>query len=137
MENTQQLLEKMEMTNRRQLLLTKILCVLCALAVICCLVVMVTVSKTASALTALAEPVQALAAQAESVLNDLGTASASLSQVDFAGMADQVDTIAAESQTAIAQATEKLDAIDIDTLNKAIADLAQVVEPLAKLTNIW
>lgn len=137
MENTQQLLEKLESANRKQLFFTKILCVICALAVICSLVVMITVSKAASALTELAEPVQALAVQAEAVLTDLGTAAESLAQVDFAGMVSQVDTLTTESQEAVAQAMEKLDAIDIETLNKAIADLAQVVEPLAKLTNIW
>ena len=42
-----------------------------------------------------------------------------------------------ESQAAVADAMEKLDTIDIDTLNKAIADLAEIVEPLAKVSKIF
>ncbi len=136
MENTQQLLEKMEAVNRKQLLFTKIMCILCALAVICSLVVMITVSKTASALAELSAPMQELAEQAEGVMTDLSTAANELSKADFSGMVTQVDALASESQAAIAEASKKLDAIDIDTLNKAIRDLAAIVEPLAKISRL-
>lgn len=140
MENNPQmqaLLEKIEVTNRQQLLFTKILCVLCALAVICSAVIMVTVCQTASALTTLVTPLRELAGQAEVVLKDLGTAANKLAQSDFSGIAGQIDTLVADSQTALAEAMKKIDTIDIDTLNKAIKDLAVAAEPLAKLGKLF
>ena len=158
MENNPQmqaLLEKIEATNRQQLLFTKILCVLCALAVICSLVVMVTVTKTATQISELAAPIQDLTAQSQTVLhdlsvtlkdlsakagtvlNDLETAASELSKVDFGSMVSQVDTLTKDSQAAVEEALSKLDAIDIDTLNKAIKDLAAVVDPLAKVGKIF
>ena len=58
-------------------------------------------------------------------------------QLDLAGMVENVDTLATTSQSAVEHATEKLDTIDLETLNKAIADLADVVEPLAKFFNVF
>jgi len=147
MDNNQQMqtiLTTMEQHNRKQLLWTKLLCLLCALLVICSLVVMVTIASTAAQLTELAAPIQALttsiqdlATQAQAVLTDLGTAANALTLVDFSAMASQVETLAADSQAAVTEAMKKLDAIDIDTLNKAIKDLAAIVDPLAKVGKLF
>ena len=154
MDNNQQMqtiLTTMEQHNRKQLLWTKLLCLLCALLVICSLVVMVTIASTAAQLTELAAPIQTLttsiqdlivpiqdlATQAQAVLTDLGTAANALTLVDFSAMASQVETLAADSQAAVTEAMIKLDAIDIDTLNKAIKDLAAIVDPLAKVGKLF
>lgn len=144
MEYHQELFEKLEKHTRQQLLFTKILCILCAAAVICSVVLMVVVSGAANELMALATPLQALtvqiqgvAAQAETVMTDLGTVAGELANADLGGMVTQVNTLATDSQTAVADAMKKLDTIDIETLNKAIQDLADVVEPLAKVSNIF
>lgn len=128
---TQALLTKLETHSRQQLLFTKVLCILCALALVCSVVIMVTVCKTASALTELIKPVQELAVQAEATLTDLDTAASKLAQADFSGMVSQINTLAADSQAAVGEAVKKMDALDIETLNKAIRDLAAAVEPLA------
>ena len=47
------------------------------------------------------------------------------------------DALVSDSQTGLTEAMNKLNAIDIDTLNKAIESLADVIEPLAKLSNIF
>lgn len=147
MEDTQQMqaiLAKMEQNNRQQLLFTKILCGLCAAAVICTLVLMIVVSGAAKELVALAEPLQALtaqvqglAAQAQNVMTDLGMAAEELSKADFSGMVNQVDTLVKNSQSAVTEAVKKMDTIDIDALNKAIKDLAAIVEPLAKVSKFF
>jgi len=144
MDNNQEILARMERHTRQQLLFTKILCVLCALAVICMLVLTVTISNVANELLVLAAPLQELAAQiqevakqAETVMDDLGTAAKALAATDFGGMVAKVDALTADSQSAVAEAMEKLDTIDIATLNKAIKDLAAVVEPLAKIPGIF
>ena len=50
MENNQELLSRLEKHTRQQLLFTKILCILCALAVVCSLVLMFAVTGAAAEL---------------------------------------------------------------------------------------
>lgn len=52
-------------------------------------------------------------------------------------MVENVDELTASSQKNIKEAVEKLNSIDFDTLNKAIENLAAVVEPLAKFFNVF
>ena len=40
-------------------------------------------------------------------------------------------------QSSVKQITDKLNAIDLDTLNAAIENLADVVEPLARFFNVF
>ena len=69
----------------------------------------------------------------QGIFTDLQTVTDELTQVDLAGMVSNVDSLVTSSQEAVTQATEKLEAIDIDALNSAIADLSSVVGPLADL----
>lgn len=69
----------------------------------------------------------------ESVLTDLESASNALAGADVAGMLEGVNTLVEDSQTGVAEAVEKISALDIETMNEAIADLKAVVEPLARL----
>ena len=80
---------------------------------------------------------QELAFEAETVMEDLGVVAEALAAADLGGIVENVNILAAESQSAVADAMKKLDTIDIATLNKAIKDLADVVEPLAKVTKLW
>lgn len=144
MENNQELLARLEKHTRQQLLFTKILCVLCALVVVCTLVLMFSITGAANQLMALAQPlqeltgqVQDLAIEAETVMADLGVVAEALAAADLGSIVENVNILAADSQSAVADAMQKLDAIDIETMNKAIRDLAAVVEPLAKLVNPW
>ena len=55
----------------------------------------------------------------------------------------EIDAVAASAGDALAsvkavgEAAEKFRDVDFDTLNKAIADLSDVVEPLARVTNYF
>ena len=75
--------------------------------------------------------------QMDVILTNLDEVTQELAQADLAGMVENVDTLATTSQSAVEHATEKLDTIDLDTLNKAIQDLADVVEPLARFFNVF
>lgn len=130
MENNQELLVKLEKHGRQQLLFTKILCVLCAAILICALVLTVFIAGTAGQIAELAE-------QAAFVLDNLDAVAWELANADIGSMVENMGALAADSQNIVAEAMEKLEAIDIDTLNKAIQDLAAVVEPLAKLSRLW
>lgn len=144
MNNNQEILARIEKHTRQQLLFTKILCILCVLVVVCTLVLMFAVTGAASELMKLAQPLQSLTTQvqdlaleAETVMADLGIVAEALAAADLGSIVENVNVLAAESQSAVADAMAKLDTIDIHALNKAIKDLAAVVEPLAKISNIW
>jgi len=144
MDNNQEILARLEKHTRQQLLFTKILCILCALAVVCSLVLMFAVTGAAAELLELAQPLQGLTAQlqdlaqeAETVMTDLGVVAEALAAADIGSIVENVNVLAAESQSAVADAMATLDTIDIEALNKAIKDLAAVVEPLAKVSKIF
>ena len=144
MDNTQMILEKMEKNSRRQLAVTRILCILCAAVLVCSLVLMAAVMGTAKQLTALAKPlqeitvqVQDMTVQAETVMNNMETVTQALADADLGSMVEDVNTLTNDSQIIVTEAMEKLDAIDISSLNKAIQDLADIVAPLANISNFF
>ena len=151
MEMHEELLLKLEKNSRQQALLGKILCVLCAAVLICSLVMTVAVTGAASQLMAVVTPlqnvagqiedvagqVQAMTGQAETIMDNMEVVTQSLADADLGTMVENVNMLAAESQTVVSDAMEKLDTIDIDTLNKAIQDLSDVVEPLAKVSKLF
>ena len=132
-----EVLKKLEKHSRQQLLFTKILCVLCAAVLVCVLVTALSVTGAVRQLVTLAEPLQSLAAEAESVMGDLEEVTQTLAAADLGGMVDTINALASDSQSVVTDAMEKLDTIDIETLNKAIRDLSDVVEPLAKVSKIF
>lgn len=143
MENNREILAKLEKHARQQLLFTKLLCILCVLVVVCAVVLMLAVTEAAEGILELAQPlrsltgqVQDLALEAETVMEDLGVVAEALAAADLDSIVEKINMLAADSQSAVADAIKKLDTIDIATLNKAIQDLADVVEPLAKVTKI-
>ena len=137
MDNNQEVLQKLERISSQQLLFTKFLCVLCALVLICSLVMMFSVTGAVKELMTLAQPLQELAGEADTIMADLGVVAASLADADLGSIVENVNALASESQNAVAGAMKKLDAIDIDTLNQAIRDLADIVGPLANFGRLW
>ena len=137
MDNHQVVLQKLERISSQQLLFTKILCVLCALVLICSLVMMFSVTGAVKELMTLAQPLQELAEEADTIMADLGVVAESLAEADLGSIVENVNALASESQNAVAGAMKKLDAIDIDTLNQAIRDLADIVGPLANFGRLW
>lgn len=133
----EQILEKMEKRSRQQLLFTKVLCLLCAAVFICSLVMVINITGAVKEVLALAEPLQKLAVQAGAVMDNLDSVAQALADADLGGMVENVNTLTTDSQAVVSEALEKLETINIDTLNKAIADLADVVEPLAKVSKFF
>ena len=141
----------MEKYARQQLLFTKILCGIFALVLVCILVLTVAVSGVAKQLVAIIVPlenavgqvedvavqVNNMTGQAEIIMDNMEAVTQTLADADLGGMVENVNALTTDSQTAVTEAIKKLDAIDIDTLNKAILDLADVVEPLAKVAHIF
>ena len=151
MEMKEELLVKLEKSSRQQALIMKILCALCAAVLVCSLVMTVAVTGVARQLMEVVMPLQNVASQvqevasqvydmtgqAETIMDNMETVTQALADADLGTMVENVNTLAAESQSVVSDAMEKLDTIDIDTLNKAIKDLSDVVEPLAKVSKIF
>jgi len=144
MENKTELLEKLEKNSRQQLIFTKVLCLLCAILMVCMLIMAVSISGVAKEVVTLARPLQEVAgqvtgitAQAETVMENLDSVAKALAEADLSGMAQNINALTADSQSVVTEAMEKLDTIDIETLNKAIADLADAAELLGKVSRIF
>lgn len=151
MEMNEERLLKLEKSSRQQVLLGKILCVLCAAVLICSLVMTVAVTGAASQLIAVVTPlqnvagqiedvagqVQAMTGQAETIMDNMEIVTQTLADADLGTMVENVNVLAAESQTVVSDAMVKLSTINIDALNKAIQDLSDVVEPLAKVSKLF
>jgi hypothetical protein len=81
--------------------------------------------------------INTIISQMQIVLGNLETATAQLSVVDFSGMIADVEALVTTAQQSLDQTMNKLNTIDFQTLNKAIEDLARVVEPMSKLMNVF
>ena len=130
-ERTLELLEKIEKTNRRQLLFTQIFCGIALVAVLFCVIALVKVNQ-------LLPQVQDITAQMQGVLGNMEQAAGQLAALDIRGIAENVETLvgnvdmlAVSAQDSLKQTMTKLDTIDFETLNKAIEDLSAVIQPLA------
>lgn len=131
MEQNQQvldLLNKMETNSRKQLVYSRIQCAFCLIAAACCAVLLLTVLK-------LVPQLQALTEQADIVMTNLETVTEELTKLDLEAMVENIDSLVGTSQGGVSTAIEKLEQVDIDTLNEAISDLSDVIEPLAKIAN--
>lgn len=73
----------------------------------------------------------------EHVTADLAVIADQLIDADLAGLVKHVDQMAVTSEKGIEEALEKINAMDIETLNQAIQALYDVVEPLAKVSRFF
>lgn len=125
-----ELLQKIEKANRQQVKLTRIVCLFALVAALCCVCTVGLVYNTLP-------QIDSMVSQIRIVLSNLETATAQLSVMDFTGMVSDVESLVTTAQESLEQTMEKLNTLDFQTLNKAIDDLAKVVEPMSKLMNVF
>ena len=123
-----ELLQKIEKSNRQKIRMGRILCVLALVAALCC-------TAAFGVIACLVPQVNTVLAQTQSVLGNLETTSQQLASMDLEGMIADVDALVVSGQAGIEQSMEKLNAVDFEALNKAIQDLSDVIDPLAKIAN--
>ena len=128
-----QILQQLAESSQKQERFARIQCIFTVASAVFCLLLLLSVTRVIPQIRTLAEQISGLSAQAETVLTNLETVTDQLAQADVSGMVSNVDALAKTSQSGIQQALEKINAINIDTLNKAIEDLSKVVSPLANL----
>ena len=105
--------------------------------VVCCVGLALMVFDLLPKVQALIPQVESLTQQIEVTLTDLQGITKQLAEADLKGMVDNVDQLVGSSQTAVEQTMEKMNSIDLTTLNKAIKDLAAVIEPMAKFFSMF
>lgn len=130
-------LEKLEKSNRQQVRSARLQCFFSFLAAVCCLLLLLTVAKIVPDIKELSNEISGIAVKADTVLTNLETVTRELAAADLEGLVTDVNGLVTTSQEGLEGALEKMNAIDLDTLNKAIEDLAKIVEPLAKVSSIF
>lgn len=71
----------------------------------------------------------------ELILQDIKGITSELSEVDMSQMVGDVNHLVSSSEQNLQAAMDKINAIDIDGLNRAINNLSDAVEPFAKFFN--
>ena len=133
MEDKQELketLDQLKQSNEQQARLAKWQCIFGGIAALCCLAVLLLVWS-------MMPRINDLASQLEVTLTNLEDITRQLASADLEGMVDNVDALVTTGQSSVELIIEKLNTMDFDTLNRAIQNLADVVEPLANFFNIF
>ena len=124
------LLERLDESNRQQAKFAKWQCIFSVASAVCVVGLFLLVYT-------LMPQVQELTAQMETVLTNLEVVTDQLAGMDLGSMVENVDVLVTTSQAGVEQAMDQLNGIDFETLNRAINDLADVVEPLARFFNVF
>lgn len=132
-----ELLKKIEESNRRQLLYTRIQCIAAVAAVACFAAVYFLIKDFLPQISAIITQIPGVVAQMEVVLANLEIVTTELTTVDFAGMIEGVNALVATGQTGLEETVSRLNSIDFEALNKAIDTLTKVIDPLAKFFKVF
>ena len=132
-----ELLQKIEESNRKQLMYTRIQCIAAVAAVVCFAGIYFLIKDFLPQISAIITEIPGVVAQMESVLGNLELVTKELTTVDFAGMIDGVNALVATGQEGLEETVTKLNSIDFEALNKAIATLTEVIDPLAKFFKVF
>jgi hypothetical protein len=125
-----ELLRKIEKSGRQKNVTNILLCLFMLAAAVSCVALCLMVYR-------LLPQINDLLVQMEGVMGDLEQTARTLASLDLEGLASNVDSLTVLAQESLQQTMDKLNTIDIETLNKAIGDLAEVIEPLAKFFGMF
>ncbi len=119
----------MDDNNRKLLRMTRCgVCLLALLLAAVCAVSAILVPRTLRTLEKVDGALTTLDSLAE-------TAEAALQAANET--AQNTNKLVADNADAVSEAMEKFNSVDFDSLNKAIKDLSDIVEPLAKVANMF
>lgn len=134
---TLELLRKIERSSRIQIYSGYVRTGLMLVCAVCMAVLVVMVFRLMPQINEILAQAQHAFNQVGTVLDYLEQTSYQLSQVDLQGMVSNVDGLVTTGQQSLEASMEKLNGVDFEALNKAIKDLAAVIEPLAKMTKVF
>lgn len=127
MEQNQEMLEllrSIEKSNRQKVVTNVLVCVFMLAAAASCILICVHLGQ-------LIPQVSQVISQMQAVLSSLEQTSEQIAALELDAMVNNVDSLAVYAQQSLQQTMDKLNTLDLETLNKAIRDLAKVIEPLA------
>ena len=129
------LLEQIELMNRKQLRYARLQFIVTGIVAAALIVLILSCVH-------ILPQFQEIAEQAESVLSNLESLTTELAKADLSAMVENIDGLVANvddlvsvSQSGVEQTMDKINAVDFESLNKAIKDLSDVIEPLARVVN--
>ena len=146
-------LARLEKYNKQQSSAAKLQCVISVISMICCTAALVMMVLLVPRLQRMTTQTEKFINEAGEVMEDIQAASATISELDLGpvlveikgllqnvdGLLTNVDTLVADVDTLVTTTQDgledtlaEIEKVDFDTLNKAIKDLAAVVEPLAR-----
>ena len=134
---TLELLRKIERSGRMQTYSGYVRTGLMLVCAVCMTALVVMVFRLMPQINEILAQAQHAFNQVGTVLDYLEQTSYQLSQVDLQGMVSNVDGLVTTGQQSLEASMEKLNGVDFEALNKAIKDLAAVIEPLAKMTKVF
>ena len=134
---TLELLRKIERSSRMQIYSGYVRTGLMLVCAVCMAALVVMVFRLMPQINEILAQAQHAFNQVGTVLDYLEQTSYQLSQVDLQGMVSNVDGLVTTGQQSLEASMEKLNGVDFEALNKAIKDLAAVIEPLAKMTKVF
>ena len=120
----QLILEKLEKNSRKQLLHARLQTLFSIVCVLFCGILLVKLLQFIPQL-------ESLVSQADILLRDLDTVTKELSKLDLSQMVENINGLVTTSQSGVEEALNKINEIDFSTLNQAVKDLSDVVNPLA------
>ena len=119
-----ELLRRIEKSNRQKVITNVLVCLFMLAAAVSCIAICVMLGQ-------LIPQVNQTIGQMQTALNSLEETSNHLRGLNLDTMVSNVNALSVYAQQSLQQTMDKLNTIDFETLNKAISDLAQVIEPLA------
>lgn len=132
-----ELMRKMEESSRKQLLYTRIQCIAAVVAVVCFAGIFFLIRDLLPQVSAIMADIPGLVSQLESVLGNLEVVTTDLAAVDFETMVTGINSLVSTGQVSLEETVAKLNAIDFESLNKAIGNLSAVVEPMASFFKVF
>ncbi len=123
-----ELLRSIEKSNRQKVVTNVLVCIFMLAAAASCILICLHLGQ-------LIPQVSQVISQMQAVLSGLEETSEQIAALDLESMVNNVDSLAVYAQQSLQQTMDKLNTIDFETLNKAIEDLAKVIEPLAELVD--
>lgn len=106
-----------------------------ALLAAVCLALVLVLPRLTHALDRMEQTMQRIDALSEDVGSTLETAGEALESATVA--ANNANQLVVDNSDAVSEAMTKINSVDFEALNKAIRDLADIVEPLARVSNFF
>ena len=128
-EELEHLLKRLEDSNDKQARYAKKQYFMSQITALCSVIVLVVVLCTAAFLI---PRVSRVFDDMETVMSNVTAITEELAEADLGQMVEDIDHLVTSSDQSVQEALKQINSVDIEKLNQAINDLANLIRPLAK-----